>query len=433
MRSIIAYDIMRLSIGPAFLTPRGIDRIDLALARHLFADEASQNVGILPTPLGVYAFSAKQVRALLDYMEHLWAEQAKPAQDPQMQALLTGLAHQDGDSRTEKSLAPLPFGNKVRRMLRMLYATKLVPRGFAGRKVPANAIYLNMGQLGLAKPSFFDWLAKRPDITRAMMLHDAIPIDFPHLVGEKAPVYHRQMIRTAALQADCVIFNSAYTRDSVTAVIQAIGRDCPPALVRSLPLPTAFLEVEAPVPELTGLRYFIAVSTVEPRKNYKLLLDVWRRLIDTLGPAAPLLIIVGAPGSGAETILAPLQSDAALAARVHHVSGLSSPALSALVLGAAAMLCPSLAEGFGLPLLEANALGVPAIASDIPAHREVATAGTVLLPADDESGWARAIAETPDAGTRRRPSIPDAMTEAAYCADIVAFIRGIGPRLGITH
>ena len=62
---VIAYDVMRLFIGPSFLTPRGIDRVDLALARHIFDDESSQNVGVLPTPAGVYAFSAAQVRNLL--------------------------------------------------------------------------------------------------------------------------------------------------------------------------------------------------------------------------------------------------------------------------------------------------------------------------------------------------------------------------------
>lgn len=92
------------------------------------------------------------------------------------------------------------------------------------------------------------------------------------------------------------------------------------------------------------------------------------------------------------------------------------------------MLCPSLAEGFGLPLLEASAMGVPAIATDIPAHREVATATTVLLRADDEEGWARAISASPAVTMHQRPHIPFAMTEAAYCADIVDFVSSIRAR-----
>ena len=282
-------------------------------------------------------------------------------------------------------------------MVRMLGATGLVPYRSAVRAVPAHAVYLNVGQLGLAMPGFFNWFAKRSDITRAMMLHDAIPIDYPHLVGERAPAYHLQMVRTAAEHADCMIFNSAFTRDSVSAVMRELGRSCPPALVRSLPLSAAFVDAETGVAGLAGRRYFLAVSTIEPRKNFGLLLRVWQRFVATMGAAAPHLVIVGSPGKQAESILAPLRSDPVLAGRVHHVVGLSSPALASLVLGAAGMLCPSLAEGFGLSLLEAGAMGVPAIASDIAAHREVATAATMLLPVDDEEGWACAIATLPAA------------------------------------
>jgi len=364
----------------------------------------------------------------LAYIQELWAEDAGCGLDLQLQSLLDKIARRQDDALQAPTVRPLLLRQKVWRMLRMLRATSFFPHRFAGRAVPANAVYLNIGQLGLAMPSFFNWLAKRPDISRAMMMHDAIPVDYPHLVGENAPKHHRQMIRTAAEHADCMIFNSAYTRDSVSAVMADLGRPCPPALVRSLPLPGAFADVEASVAELAGTRYFLAVSTIEPRKNFGLLLRVWQRFVATMGEEAPHLVIVGSPGNDADNILAPLESDPALASRVHHVAGLSSPALASLLLGAAGMLCPSLAEGFGLPLLEANALGAPAIATDIPAHRELASATTVLLPADDEQGWAQAIAATPDVVMRRRPHIPVAMTESAYCADIVDFITRIRGR-----
>lgn len=429
---VVAYDVMRLFIGPSSLTPRGIDRVDLALARQIF-NESNMNVGILPTPAGVYAFSAAQVRNLLNYIQELWAEDANLADDLQLQNLLEKLVRRQDHPLPVLSARTLLLREKVGRMLRMLGVTGSFPRRFAGRAVPANAVYLNVGQLGLAMPSFFNWLGKRPDITCALMVHDAIPIDYPHLVGNKAPAHHKQMIRTAAERADCLIFNSAYTRDSVSKVIRGLGRAPPPALVRSLPLPAAFVDVETGLPELSSTRYFLAVSTIEPRKNFGLLLRVWQRIVSTMGAAAPHLVIVGSPGKDADTILAPLESRSALASRVHHVAGLSSPALASLLSGAAAMLCPSLAEGFGLPLLEANALGVPAIASDIAAHREVATATTMLLPVDDEEAWAGAIAASPDAAPQRRPPMPLAMTEAAYCADILDFARDIRLRRKAQH
>lgn len=428
MGRLIAYDVMRIFIGPAFLTPRGIDRIELALARFIFDKDSSHNVGILPTPAGVYCLRAAQVRVLLTYIERLWAEDTDETRDFQLKLLIGKIASQSDRSAAVTPVRSLMFRDKVRRMLAMLFATRIVPRHLASRSVPANAVYLNTGQLGLAMPSFFDWLDKRPDVTRAMMVHDVIPIDHPHLVRAGSPVHHHQMIRTAAERADCMIFNSTYTQSSVTAAMQSIGLPCPPALVRSLPLPAAFASVAAAPADLSDTRYFMAVSTVEPRKNHALLLRVWQRLLQSMADAAPHLVIVGAPGKDAEAILAPLQADAALRTRVHHVVGLSSPALASLVLGAAGMLCPSFAEGFGLPLLEASALQVPTIASNIPPHREVATAATTLLPSDDDDAWARAIAALPKGGMRPRPPIPLAMTEAAYCADIVDFISSVGRR-----
>lgn len=362
------------------------------------------------------------------YLDELWAENVGPGGDTQLRWLLNKIALQQNDAPSAPSSRPLLFRDRVWRMLHMLHTTGVLPRRFANRVVPVDAVYLNVGQLGLAMPSFFNWLAKRPDIVRAIMVHDVIPIDFPHLVGEKAPLHHMQMIRTATRYADCMIFNSNYTRDSVSAVMQNLGRACPPGLVRSLPVPAAFTDVKASVAELSSVRYFLAVSTIEPRKNFGLLLRVWQRFVATMGTAAPHLVIVGSHGNGSARILAPLASDPVLAKRVHHVAGLSSPALASLLLGAAGMLCPTFAEGFGLPLLEASAMGVPCIATDIPAHREVATATTVLLSADDEEGWGRTILALPDAKLRRRPHIPYTITETAYCTDIVNFVGGIQAR-----
>ena len=63
--------------------------------------------------------------------------------------------------------------------------------------------------------------------------------------------------------------------------------------------------------------------------------------------------------------------------------------LAAVRAGALAALVPSRKEGFGLPVLEAMAAGVPALASDTPALREVGGDAATYLPADDPGAWAR--------------------------------------------
>ncbi len=89
-----------------------------------------------------------------------------------------------------------------------------------------------------------------------------------------------------------------------------------------------------------------------------------------------------------------------------HASGVSDEELAALYAGARMVLVPSREEGFGLPVLEAFARGVPVVASDIPALREVSGGLATLVPVDDVDGWrhaVRAVWDSPgDAGARRR-------------------------------
>lgn len=423
MPRVIAYDLTRLFLGPLSQSPRGIDRVDIALANHFFSEEKSGNIGILPTPWGVRTFDARTVRRGLDHLHKIWAER----RDESHSSALLWLAQRMAGKNPPPPISArrrLSMAAKAVRMWQHLRQTGISLGQNAAESVPKGAIYLNIGQIGLAIPSFHTWLHKRPDITCAIMLHDAIPLEHPHLVDPGSVAHHARMVRTAARHADCLLFTTQHARDSVAAVMAQDKRRAIASYVRALPLPDA---LTCPSPELAPLavhRYFLTVSTIEPRKNHALLLAAWQQMIAMEGTDAPHLVIVGARGWDAERILAPLETDPGLDARVHVQSGLSSPDLARLLMGAAGILCPSLAEGFGLTVLEANALGVPAIASDIPAHREVAKAGTVLLPPDDAQAWAGAI----QALSTNRPDIPHDpatdFTEPSYCRDIETFLRG---------
>ena len=80
---------------------------------------------------------------------------------------------------------------------------------------------------------------------------------------------------------------------------------------------------------------------------------------------------------------------------------LSTPALAALVRGARALLMPSFAEGYGIPVAEALSLGTPVIASDLPVFREVAGPAAELLHPLDGPGWLAALRRHARNGRRR--------------------------------
>lgn len=431
MARIIAYDLCRLFIGPYYATPRGIDRVDLAVAKHVFADPAGPHIGILPTPFGVRAYPAWAARRLLGHLQSSWGEQASAPDDERLDALVAqmgspGSAPAPGTPR----INGLSRAERIGRCLAMLRHTGLRIGRAAERAVPADAVYVCLGQQVLAVPMFFAWLRRRPDVACALMIHDTIPLDHPEMVDRASVAHHARMIRTAAIHGDGLIFNTASARASVTAAMAAVQHRPRAELVRSLPVAAAFAEVRGGLPALAGHRYFVVVSTIEPRKNVGLLLRVWERLVARLGQQAPHLVIVGAPGRDARAILAPLAASPRLRGRVHQVSGLASPVLARLVSGCTALLSPSLAEGFGLPLLEGMAMGVPTLASDIPSHREIGRDATVLLDPAADAAWEAAILAMPDATPDRRRPMPVELTEAAYAADVVAFLERVPSKLG---
>jgi glycosyltransferase involved in cell wall biosynthesis len=151
----------------------------------------------------------------------------------------------------------------------------------------------------------------------------------------------------------------------------------------------------------SGTPYFVVLSTIEPKKNHLMLLDIWRRLAAD-APAPPRLVLVGQRGWMTEAIDAALRRDDFPAHLVDERNGLSDKAVGDLLRGARALLAPSLAEGFGLPVAEALALGVPVVCSDLAAHRFVGGAAPDYLAANDPDAWRLAIVDYAGEDSARR-------------------------------
>ena len=255
------------------------------------------------------------------------------------------------------------------------------------RAVPKNAIYVNVGQVGLAIPRIVSWLRQRPDVKSVFMLHDVIPLERPELVSSKDQRRHRRIVDRAARYASGLIASTAAAREAVLHALCLRGRSTIPVETVPLPVAPVFLASEGPDQELREHDYFVVCGTIEPRKNHHLLLNVWRELVRQRGQHAPKLVIVGSPGWGAGSVLDAVERCRALRDRVIFARGLSSPALRRLIAHAKALLMPSFAEGFGLPIIEALAVGTPVIASDLPAHREIAGDLAVYRDPTDGPGW----------------------------------------------
>ncbi len=216
-----------------------------------------------------------------------------------------------------------------------------------------------------------------------LTIHDATPWLHPDTVSVGMRYYYGPLYRQALRRAAGILTVSEAARDD---------------LVTTLGIPPERLHVthngvdprffEAHTPEGPRSPYLLAVGTLEPRKNVPVLLDALR-LLRTEGRDLQL-VIVGRQG-WADAL--PLRE---LAAHVRLTGSVGDAELAELYAGAACFVLPSLYEGFGLPLAEAMAAGAPAVASDIPALRELGGDAVRYAPCDSPRAFADAITQVLD-------------------------------------
>lgn len=222
------------------------------------------------------------------------------------------------------------------------------------------------------------------------LIHDLIPITHPEYSKPRQIRAHRRRMQVTAAMADAVLVNSAATGAALTSYLLAQNLKPPRIMAAPLGFDLPPAEMAQPPPS-SETPYFVALGTVEPRKNHHMLLALWRDLAETIGPGAPRLVILGRRGWDNEIVFRMLDRCGGYGGLVEERGGVDDGTIAIMLRGARALLFPSFAEGYGLPLVEALALGVPAICSDIPALVEVGGGVPEHLHPLDGAAWRRAI------------------------------------------
>jgi glycosyltransferase involved in cell wall biosynthesis len=261
--------------------------------------------------------------------------------------------------------------------------------------------YLNIGHTGLNSDAFREWI-RNADVKPVYLVHDLIPITHPEYCRAAEAIRHRERMHTVLTTAAGVIGNSQATLDELAGFARTEELPSPPGIAAWLgsePLRAVNL---SPTPRPR----FVTVGTIEARKNHLLLLEIWSRIVDRLGSSAPQLLIIGQRGWEADPVFELLDRNDKLRGHVVEINNCSDEELAGHLATARALLFPSHAEGYGLPLIEALGLGAPVIASDLPAFRElVADIPTYLSPLDSE-GWEAAILDySQDASAAREAQL----------------------------
>lgn len=255
--------------------------------------------------------------------------------------------------------------------------------GCSGR----NRLYLNIGHTGLNDPGFAAWV-ERQAVKPIYFVHDIIPITHPEYCRAGERERHENRMRTVLATGAGVIGNSQATLDELEQFGRSEALPSPPSVAAWLgttPLPPSASMA------LTDRPTFVTIGTIEARKNHLFLLQVWSRLVRQLGPAAPRLIVIGQRGWESEQAADLLDRSALLQDAVVEIRSCDDATLAAHLANARALLFPTLAEGYGLPLVEALSAGTPVIASDLPVFHEIGQAVPEYLDPLDGPAWQRTI------------------------------------------
>ncbi len=355
--------------------PTGIDRVGLAYLRH-YRDRAR----------AVFTLGTRAIVL------------SRSQSDRLARSLLAGWSL---PGKEEPSLIRTVIGGAVTASL----------RNPIGRDDTAGRWFLNTGHSGLHRHGYAEMLAALK-VKPLFLIHDLIPITHPQYCRALEATRHADRMKRALGLASAMVCNSHATFEQLSEFARLIDVPLPPAAVAPIaadPPGAQAIATASAGPPIED-PYFLMIGTIEPRKNHLLMLQVWQRLIHRLGGQTPKLVLIGQEGWECEHVMRTLARAPGLSEHVLHLQRCDDSALHGWIAHARALLFPTFAEGFGLPVVEALQRGVPVIATDLQVFREFAGDYPEYLDPLDAAGWLAAIDEYRKPGNRRRERRVAALT-----------------------
>lgn len=253
-------------------------------------------------------------------------------------------------------------------------------------------VQLVLGKLDLFHSPDFVLPPVAGNIPTLLTVHDLSFVHYPKVFPEPLVKYLNTIVPWSVERATHILADSQATKDDlhqfwhvpeakVTVLYSGVNERFQPVTDEG---------------EITAVRqkydlgtqpYLLAVGTIQPRKNYQMLIRAFKPVADNWPHQ---LIFAGGKGWLYDDMLAEIERQG-LEGRVRFIGFVDDEDLPTLYSDATLYLFPSLYEGFGLPLLEAMQCGVPIVTSNASCLPEVAGKAAVSLPPTDEQSWTAAM------------------------------------------
>ncbi|KDA00340.1 glycosyltransferase WbpX [Hyphomonas oceanitis SCH89] len=262
-------------------------------------------------------------------------------------------------------------------------------------------------------------LKKRDGFRYLAVVYDLIPVTYPHFVVPGYDSLLRDYIGELVWLADKCFCISETTRQDLMnyaaenglqdldAVAFPLGNDLPKA--------KSDADVTSPTVELprrlANKRFALFVSTIEPRKNHRVLYEAWDRCVreGRVDPREHCLVFVGRQGWGSDDLVREIGANPATKSSIMLLNHVTDEMLGELYRQCAFGLFPSHYEGYGLPLAELLLAGKASFASNAGALSEIGGDLVVRLDPKDTLAWADCLSR--------------AMTDVAYVGELAARVK----------
>jgi alpha-1,2-rhamnosyltransferase len=238
------------------------------------------------------------------------------------------------------------------------------------------------------------------------LVHDIIALYMPELCYPGVPERIDNWFRNCVLQSDAIICVSETTAQDL---IKHLKTEVKLSIKENLKIGWSLSGASALTPKrvivqnnempFNSSKYYLSVGSIEPRKGYTIALDAFEKVWAAGFDAT--YVVVGRPGWNQEKLINRIYHHKEFNKRLYLLNDVDDNLLSTLYQNAYRLICCSIYEGFGLPIIEAAFHGLPCIVSDIPAFREIGKEEVIYFNVADHTQLADIIKKTFNEQTRQ--------------------------------